>query len=116
MRPHALQCGTAASRRRRRRCSGSQASIERTTRSVNATWGIYVKSLETGEEIAIDADRQMETMSTIKIPLMVEVLEQIKAGKFKLTDKYTLRAGRLAAGHRHDSAARSRRGDDASRI
>ena len=66
-----------------------KASIERTTRSVNASWGIYVKSLETSEEIAIDADRQMETMSTIKIPLMVEVLEQIKAGKFALTDKYT---------------------------
>jgi beta-lactamase class A len=66
-----------------------QASIERTTRSLNATWGIYVKSLDTGEEIAIGADRQMETMSTIKIPLMVETFEQIKAGKFKLTDKYT---------------------------
>jgi beta-lactamase class A len=66
-----------------------QASIERTTRSVNATWGVYVKSLDTGEEIAIDADRTMETMSTIKIPLMVEVLEQVKAGKFKLTDRYT---------------------------
>lgn len=64
-------------------------SIERTTKSVNATWGIYIKSLQTTEEIAIDADRQMETMSTIKIPLMVEVLEQIKAGSFKLTDKYT---------------------------
>ena len=66
-----------------------QASIERTTKSVNATWGIYVKSLETSEEIAIDADRQMETMSTIKIPLMIEAFEQIKAGRFKLTDKYT---------------------------
>ena len=66
-----------------------RASIERTTRSINATWGIYVKSLDTGEEIALDADRQMETMSTIKIPLMAEVFEQIKAGKFKLTDKYT---------------------------
>jgi beta-lactamase class A len=66
--------------------------IERITRSINATWGIYVKSLETGEEITIDADRQMETMSTIKIPLMVEVFEQIKAGKFKLSDKYTFAA------------------------
>lgn len=66
-----------------------QASIETTTRTVNATWGVYVKSLETGEEVAIDADRQMETMSTIKIPLMVEVLEQVKAGKLKLADKYT---------------------------
>jgi beta-lactamase class A len=66
-----------------------QAGIERTTRSINATWGIYLKSLETGEEIAIDADRQMETMSTIKIPLMVEAFAQIKAGRFKLTDTYT---------------------------
>jgi beta-lactamase class A len=65
-----------------------EASIQRTTRSIQATWGIYVKSLESGEEIALDADRQMETMSTIKIPLMVEVLEQVKAGKFQLTDKY----------------------------
>jgi beta-lactamase class A len=66
-----------------------QASIERTTRSVNATWGVFVKSLETSEEIAIDADRQMETMSTIKIPLMIEALEQVKAGRFTLKDKYT---------------------------
>jgi len=33
-----------------------EASILRTTRSVNATWGIYVKSLDSGEEIAVDAD------------------------------------------------------------
>src|SRR6187397_3470020 len=66
-----------------------EASILRTTRSINATWGIYVKSLETGEEIALDADRQMETMSAIKIPLMIEVFEHIKAGKFTLADKYT---------------------------
>src|SRR5712692_8076293 len=75
-----------------------QASIERTTKSVNATWGIYVKSLETGEEIAIDADRQMETMSTIKIPLMIEAFEQIKSGKFKLADKYTLAADDIRPG------------------
>ncbi|MDH4270609.1 MAG: class A beta-lactamase-related serine hydrolase [Candidatus Aminicenantes bacterium] len=67
-----------------------RASIERITTSVNATWGIYVKSLDTGEEIAIDADRQMDTMSVIKIPLMAEVFTQIKAGKFALTDRYTL--------------------------
>src|SRR5262245_62987885 len=34
----------------------------------------------------------METMSTIKIPLMVEAFEQIKAGKFKVADKYTFAA------------------------
>jgi beta-lactamase class A len=75
-----------------------QSSIERITTSVNATWGIYVKSLDTNEEIAINADRQMETMSTIKIPLMIEVFEQIKAGKFKLSDKYTFQSADLRGG------------------
>ena len=47
------------------------------TKSVNATWGIYIKCIETGEEIAIDADRQIDTMSVIKIPLMAEAFRQI---------------------------------------
>lgn len=66
-----------------------QSTVETITRSVNANWGVYVKSLETSEEVLIEPDRQMETMSTIKIPLMVEVFERIKAGAFALTDKYT---------------------------
>ncbi len=75
-----------------------EANVERITQSENATWGVYVKSLETGEEIAVGADRQMETMSTIKIPLMVEAFEQIKAGKFKLSDKYTYAAPDMRPG------------------
>jgi beta-lactamase class A len=75
-----------------------KTSIERITRSANATWGIYLKCLETGEEIAINADQQMDTMSVIKIPLMAEVFEQIKAGRFKLTDKYTLVAEDIRPG------------------
>jgi beta-lactamase class A len=68
-----------------------QSNIERITKSVNADWGIYVKCLETGEEIAINADKQMDTMSVIKIPLMVEAFRQIEAGKFSLEDKITLK-------------------------
>jgi beta-lactamase class A len=68
-----------------------QSNIERITRSVNAKWGIYIKCIETGEEIAINADETMDTMSVIKIPLMVEVFRQIDAGKFALTDRVTLK-------------------------
>ncbi|MFY9607004.1 MAG: serine hydrolase [Blastocatellia bacterium] len=68
-----------------------QANIERITRSVNAKWGIYIKCIETGEEIAINADETMDTMSVIKIPLMVEVFRQIEAGKFALTDRVTMK-------------------------
>lgn len=63
--------------------------IERTTRGIHATWAVYIKCLETGDEIAINADNQMESMSTIKIPLMIEVLQQVKAGRLKLSDRYT---------------------------
>lgn len=68
-----------------------QAHIERIAQSVNAEWGIYIKSLETNEEIAINADKPMDTMSVIKIPLMVEAFTQIEAGKFKLGDHYSLK-------------------------
>lgn len=57
---------------------------------MNASWGIYLKCLETGEEIAINADQQMDTMSVIKIPLMAEAFRQIEAGKFALTDRVAL--------------------------
>jgi beta-lactamase class A len=40
----------------------------------------------------------MDSMSTIKIPLMVEVLEQVKAGRFKLSDRYTLTAADTISG------------------
>jgi beta-lactamase class A len=67
-----------------------EANIQRVIRSVNATWGIYIKCLETGEEIAINADQQMDTMSVIKLPLMAEAFRQIEEGKFALSDRITL--------------------------
>ncbi len=68
-----------------------ESNIERITRSLNAQWGIYMKCLETGEEVGLNADSQMDTMSVIKIPLMVEAFRQIEAGKFKLDDRVVLK-------------------------
>src|SRR5437868_9750485 len=67
-----------------------EGNLQRITRSVNATWGIYIKCLETGEEIALNADQQMDTMSVIKIPLMMEAFRQAEAGKFSLSDRVKL--------------------------
>lgn len=69
-----------------------ERNIQRLTQSVNADWGIYIKCLETGEEIALNADRQMDTMSVIKLPLLAEAFRQIVARKFALTDKVTITA------------------------
>lgn len=68
-----------------------QANIEQIASSVDTHWGIYIKCLDTQEEIAIHADEQMDTMSVIKVPLMVESFRQIGEGKFSLQDRYTLK-------------------------
>ncbi len=49
-----------------------------------------MKCLETGEEVSLDANRQMDTMSTIKIPLMIEAFRQVEEGKFSLSDRVQL--------------------------
>ena len=58
-----------------------KSKMETIAHGVSADWGIYVKSLDTGEEIAINADAVMDTMSAIKIPLLVDVYRQVDAGK-----------------------------------
>jgi beta-lactamase class A len=69
-----------------------RGNIEQITRSVYAKWGIYMKCLQTGEEISLNAEDQMDTMSVIKIPLLVEALRQMAGGKFKLEDRVTVRS------------------------
>ncbi|MFI5107047.1 MAG: serine hydrolase, partial [Terriglobales bacterium] len=54
-----------------------KARLETISHGVSADWGIYIKSLDTGEEIAIHADAVMDTMSAIKIPLLVDVYRQV---------------------------------------
>src|SRR5205809_467488 len=65
-------------------------NLERISQSVSADWGIYVKSLETGEEIAINADSVMDTMSVIKVPLLVDAYRQVDAGKINPSDRITM--------------------------
>jgi beta-lactamase class A len=47
---------------------------------------LYAKNLTSGEEISLDAERPVQTASVIKLPLMLEVFQQVKAGRLKLSD------------------------------
>jgi beta-lactamase class A len=69
-----------------------QNTIERITRGVNADWSVYIQSLDTGERIAINADKPMETMSDIKLGILVTAFRQIDAGKLRLDQPVTLTA------------------------
>jgi beta-lactamase class A len=65
-------------------------SIERIAKGVNADWGIYAKFVESGEEIAINADLRMDTMSVIKIPLLLTLFLEQESGHVDFDERLTL--------------------------
>src|SRR5215475_8316155 len=65
--------------------------LEQIGAGVSADWGIYIKSLDTGEEIAINADKTMDTMSAIKIPLLVDAYRLVDAGKINPADRFVMK-------------------------
>ncbi|HET9838794.1 MAG TPA: serine hydrolase [Candidatus Angelobacter sp.] len=65
--------------------------LEQISSGVSADWGIYIKSLDTGEEIDINADKAMDTMSAIKIPLLVDAYRLVDSGKINTADRFTMK-------------------------
>jgi len=65
--------------------------LEQISSGVSADWGIYIKSLDTGEEIAINADKTMDTMSAIKIPLLVDAYRLVDAGRISTGDRFVMK-------------------------
>jgi N-acetylated-alpha-linked acidic dipeptidase len=61
---------------------------------------VYMKNLASGDEIAIDSDKVFETFSVIKLAIAAELMHQVEAGKFALTDRIPLTAAneRLPSG------------------
>jgi beta-lactamase class A len=60
------------------------------TQSVAAEWGVYVRFLDNGDEIAINADAMMDTMSLIKVPLLVSLMRRVDRGEVDLSRRITL--------------------------
>jgi beta-lactamase class A len=52
---------------------------------------LYAEGLRTGKKIAINADVEVPTASTIKLPIFMEAFRQVKAGRLKLTEKIVMR-------------------------
>ncbi|HXM98731.1 MAG TPA: serine hydrolase [Candidatus Dormibacteraeota bacterium] len=46
---------------------------------------LYAKNLSTGESVSLDGAKPVQTASVIKLPLMLQVFQQVKQGKLKLT-------------------------------
>lgn len=57
---------------------------------VRADWGIYARFLDNGDEIAIGADRMMDTMSLIKVPILIALMRRVDRGEVSLEQRIVL--------------------------
>jgi beta-lactamase class A len=60
------------------------ADIERDLAAFPGTCGIVAKHLGTGEEIRVNPDFETTTASTFKVPILIELLRQVEAGRIDL--------------------------------
>lgn len=77
-------------------------NLEQTIRSrldaVEAQTSLYARHLPSGQEIAIRADEPKNTLSVIKIPVMVLAYRDAEAGRLDLSQRYTIRREDLRRG------------------
>ena len=67
--------------------------VRNLARRVPAAITLDVLDLNTGYNAGFNAAKSMPAASTIKLPVMVEVFEQLEAGRFDLQRRVTLEAG-----------------------
>ena len=59
---------------------------------------LYATQLNTGKNVEIDADRPVQTASVIKLTILFEAMEQVRAGKARWDEKLTLAKGDAVSG------------------
>ena len=62
------------------------------------TVALYARNLDTGAEVALDADRAVRTASTIKLPIACAVAQQVAVGKARWDERLTLREATRVSG------------------
>ena len=60
--------------------------------SFDGTVSLFAKNLDTGESVGIRQAEPVRTASTIKLPILLAVLDQVAAGKAKWTEPLTIAA------------------------
>jgi beta-lactamase class A len=67
-----------------------RSQIEAIIKDVEGEVGLAAKHLETGEEILINGETYFPMASVFKVPVFVEVMAQIKEGRFTLEDEVSI--------------------------
>ena len=80
------------------KASDLQKKIEALAAAYQGHVALYAKNLTTGETVSLDPQRPVQTASVIKLPLMLQAFEQVKAGKLKLSMPVVLTKGNQVPG------------------
>lgn len=74
------------------------SDLNRTAASYDGVMGIFVKDLTSGETFAVNADTVFPQASSIKIPILIELMRQAQAAKLNLAERMEIHRSRLVGG------------------
>jgi len=75
-----------------------QSKIQTMAAQHHGKVALFATNLKSGDTVAIDADTPVATASVIKLPILLEAMLEVKAGKHKLADKITLQKDDVVQG------------------
>ena len=75
-----------------------QRKVEELIKGFNGDIGVYVKNLENGKTIAINADTVFPTASMVKIPILIGVMDKIARGELSYHQQLVYKDSLLYAG------------------
>jgi beta-lactamase class A len=82
--------------------NAADAALEGRLREIAAAHhgkvALYATQLNTGRTVSLDADAVVQTASVIKLTILFEAMEQVRAGKAHWDDKLTLEPGDAVSG------------------
>jgi beta-lactamase class A len=74
------------------------ADLDRMASSYDGIMGICIKDLSSGQTFGVNADTVFPQASSIKIPILVELMRQAQAGKIDLAERVEIRRSGLVDG------------------
>ncbi|MFC1621961.1 serine hydrolase [Patescibacteria group bacterium] len=77
---------------------GIKNEVKELVKKLDGNIGVYVKFLNSGETIEINADLQFQAASIIKIPILTEFFRQVEEGDLKLNRKIKIKEENLVKG------------------
>jgi beta-lactamase class A len=75
-----------------------QERLQQLAASFPGKVGVYVRNVETGATVAINADGTYPMASTYKVAIMVQVFREVEAGKMSLDERVTLKQSDIHPG------------------